>query len=183
MFWHEVKENEINLLPYNKTDYIKMINPKLNNKDLFDDLANVDDKNVLDISDNFKVDMLVPSDWGEGKVVSVDKATKKVVLKIEGVEKEFSMFELRPYIIVYTHIYLKDKNGIDKRIILSLNLLMDDTIGKIKKKIAGIFNVDEKNIIIVHEFLKLTNNNQKVSELHLFDKNGLLVIINGKSSY
>ena len=127
--------------------------------------------------------MIVPSDWGEGKVVSVDKVNKKVVLKIEGVEKEFSMLELRPYTVVYAHIYLKDKNGIDKRIILSLNLLMDDTIGKIKKKIAGIFNVDDKNIIIVHEFLKLTNNNQKVSESHIYGKTGLLVIINGKCHY
>ena len=60
---------------------------------------------------------------------------------------------------------------------------MDDTIGKIKKKIAGIFNVDDKNIIIVHEFLKLTNNNQKVSESHIYGKTGLLVIINGKCNY
>ena len=182
MFWHEVKENDINLMSYNKEDYIKMINQKPNNKNL-DDLQKGNDKNILDISDNFKVDMLVPSDWGEGKVVSVDKVNKKIILKIEGVEKEFSMFELRPYIVVYAHIYLKDKNGIDKRIILSLNLLMDDTIGKIKKKISGIFNVDDSNIIIVHEFLKLTNNNQKVSELHVFDKSGLLVIINGKCNY
>ena len=182
MFWHETKENDINLMSYNKADYIKMINPKSNNKGL-EDLQKGNDKNILDISDNFKVDMFVPSDWGEGKVVSVDKVNKKVVLKIEGIEKEFSMFELRPYIVVYAHIYLKDKNGIDKRIILSLNLLMDDTVGKIKKKIAGIFNVDHKNIIVVNEFLKLTGDDQKVSELHIFDKASLLVIINGKSNY
>ena len=59
-----------------------------------DDLQKGNDKNILDITDNFKVDMIVPSDWGEGKVVSVDKVNKKVVLKIEGVEKEFSMLEL-----------------------------------------------------------------------------------------
>ena len=45
MFCHEIKENDINLMSYNKVDYIKMINPKSNNKDL-DDLQKGNDKNI-----------------------------------------------------------------------------------------------------------------------------------------
>ncbi len=179
MFWHEESENENNLLPFSKSNYLNKINPKKKEGDGDDSQKD----NILDLSDSFKIGMIISSDWGPGKVVSVEKATGKVVLEIEGSEKEFDIFELRPFLQVYIHVYFKDIDLKDKRIILSANLLMSDTIGKIKKTIAGMFNTDEKNVIIVHKGEKITNNNKKVSECGLFVLDNLLVVINGTCLY
>ena len=184
MFWHETKENDINLISYNKADYLKMMNPKNKKKYSFDASENeLLDSNVLDLTDNFKVDMMVPSDWGPGKVISVNKNNKKVVLRIEGNEQEFDMFELHSHLSVYIHVFFKDLNLKDRKVIICGNIFLDDTIGRIKQKIAGIFNADEKKVIIVHKFLRLTNDNQKISECGIFSQDTLLVIINGTCDY
>ena len=190
MFWHEAKENEINLISYNKSDYLKMINPKnskLKDKDSKDSIDEDSkkglEKNILDLSQPFKVDMWVSSDWGPGKVVSVNKATKKVVLKIEGVDQEFDMFGLHPFLQVYMHVYFKQKELNDKKILLSFNLSLDDTFGKIKKRIANIFKTNPSQVIITHGGEKLSNNNQKVSDCGIYIQDSLLVVINGTCDY
>ena len=93
------------------------------------------------------------------------------------------MFELCPYLLVYIHVFLKDLNLKDRRVILCGNIFLDDTIGKIKKKIADNFNTDQKNVILVHKFLRLTNDNQKISECGIFSKDTLLVVINGTCDF
>ena len=185
MFWHESKENDNNLINYSKTDYLKMVNPKSKRKNSFEiiKLEKGEDKNILDLSDNFREDMIIQSDWGPGKVISVDKAAKKVVLKIEGTEKEFDMFELHPFLLIYIQVFFKDLNLQDKRVIINENLALDDTIGKLKKKIADIFKSDKEKVILVHKGEKMTNNNKKVSELGLFSQGDLIAVVNGICDY
>ena len=184
MFWHENKENDINLISFNKSNYLKLTNPKIVKlNDSFDESEKSDSNNILDLSENFKVNMMIPSDWGPGKVVSVNKATKKVVLKIEGNDHTFDMIELRPYLPILLHVYFKDINNKDKRILINFNLFLDDTIEKIKKKIAGIFKADEKKVIIAHKGAKITNNKQKVSECGIYAQDNILVVINGLCNY
>ena len=180
MYWHE-SDNETSLRPFNKRDFNKNISKDKNKEDNKEDEPNKD--NILDLSDKFKIDMIIPSDWGPGKVVRVNKETRKVVLKIEGQEQTFDMFELQSHLSVYIHVYLKDINFQDRRIIISSNLTMDDTIGKIKKRIAGIFNTEEKNVIIVHNGEKMTNDSLKVSDGGFFVGDNLLVVINGLCDY
>ena len=60
---------------------------------------------------------------------------------------------------------------------------MDDTIGKIKKRIANIFRTDESKVFLIHNFEKLENNNQKVSDCSFFVKDNVLAIINGICDY
>ena len=184
MFWHEERENDINLINYNKSDYLKMVNPKQKKKYSFIfSESGEDEKNILDLSENFKEDMIIQSDWGPGKVVSVDKVEKKVVLKIEGQEKTFDMYELHPYLLIYIQIFFKDVNLQDKRVVVSANIYLDDTVGKLKNKIADIFKTDKEKVIIANKGEKLTNDNKKLSELGLFYQGDLLVIINGVCNY
>ena len=183
MFWHEEKENDINLTSYNKSNYLKIINQKQKLSDSFVDSQKNEDEKNLDLNENFKVGMIIPSDWGPGKVISVNKTTKKVVLKIEGTEHTFDMIELRPYLQIYIQVFYKDKNFKDKRIILSSNVFLDDTIGKIKRKIAGLFKSDENKVILCFNGIKLTNNNQKLSECGIFSQNNILAVINGLCDY
>ena len=182
MFWHEGKDNDIKLTSYNKSNYLKLINQKKLLVSSLDSLKSYDD-HILDLSENFKVDMIIPSDWGPGKVVSVNKNTKKVVLKIEGTEHTFDMLELRPYLQIYIHVFFKDKDLSDKRVILSTNVYLDETIGKIKKRIAGIFKSDENKVILYSKGVKFTNNNQKLSECGIFSQDTMLVVINGLCDY
>jgi len=186
MFWHEAKENEVNLIPFTKSDYLKMMtqkNGKSKEINSLEETKDSKDKNVLDLSQQFKVGMFVSSDWGPGKVVSVNNNTKKVVLKIEGVDKEFDMYGLHPFMQVYIHVIYKNLNKIDKRVSISTDISMDDTIGKIKKRIANIFRADESKVFLIHNFEKLDNNNQKASDCAFFEQDNILAIINGICDY
>lgn len=183
MFWNEEKDNDTNLTSYNKSNYLKLKKHIKNLSDSFSYFQNDDDNNMLDLTENFKVDMMIPSDWGPGKIVSVNKNTKKVVLKIEGMEHTFDMIELRPYLQIYIHVFFKDKDLKDKRIILSSNVFLDDTVGKIKRKIAGFFKSDENKVILSLKGVKLTNNNQKLSECGIFSQDNMLVVINGLCNF
>ena len=182
MIWHEINENDINLIPFNKTSYLKMLNPKM-----YDLLANEKDKenkqNILDMSDNFQVGMMVPTNWGPGKVVSIDEVTKKVTIKIEGEEQTFDMFELHPYLKINMHVYFKDMNLMDKKVIFNENIFLDDRIGKIKKTISRIFQADLNKVILVHKGQIIDDNNLKISECGFFDQDTLLVVINGTCAY
>ena len=102
MFWHESQENDINIFPYNKSDFLKLTSTR-NFKD-----KEKKSNNIIDFSDQFQVDTIVSTDWGPGKVISVNRDTKKVLVKIEGEEKEFNMHELRATTQILVHIYFKN---------------------------------------------------------------------------
>ena len=180
MFWHE-EENDINLISFNKSNYLKMLNSK--NAEIEVDNQKENKPKILDISDNFRIDMMVPTNWGPGKVVNIDDLTKKITIKIEGVEQVFDMFEIHPYLTIFIHVFFKDQNLIDKKVILNENIFLDDKIGKVKKKISNIFQADETKVIIVHRGQILADNNLKISECGLYEQEPLLVVINGTCVY
>ena len=191
MFWHEDKENEIKLMPYTRNDYLKVTNKKnLNKKESnLNDIVNENklnffgDKNTADFSDLFRVGMTVSSDWGPGVVISVKKDEKKVKVKIEGMDQEFNMTDLHPFLKVNVQVHLKDKKGIDKRARLLMRIFLDDTVGKLKKQIAEIFGSEANKIILVHNFMKVNEDNKKVVDMSLFNEDTLLFIIKGNSNY
>ena len=176
MFWDEEKDdNSSNLLPFNKKNYLNLKTKHITNENENDSF----NENISDFSDTFKEGMIIPSDWGPGKIVSVDKITGKINLEIEGSSKTFDIFELRPYMQIYFHVYFKDMDLKDRKIIFCENIFMNDTIRKIKKKIANIFKIDENKIILVHKGEKIIDNDKKMSECGLFLYDSILVVING----
>jgi len=180
MIWNERKENDVILVPYDKSDYLGLMNPK--SEESFND-SNQKKKSILDLTEDFRIGMMIMSDWGPGKVVSVNKATKKVVLNIEGQERTFDMIELHSALQIYIHVYFKKKDLSDKRVIISASVLLDDTIEQLKKKIADIFGGDENKVIIVHGGNKLTDNKLKIYQSGIFYLDTLLVVINGTCDY
>ena len=189
MFWHENKENLINLIPYTRKDYMKMINIKnlLKTDSYLNEIENKANfsvnKNTADFSELFRVGMAVSSDWGPGLVISVNKEEKKVKVKIEGMEQDFDMRNLNPFVKVNVQVYLKDKKGNDKRARLLMRIFLDDTVGKLKKQIAEIFGSEANKIILVHNFMKVNEDNKKVVDMSLFNEDTLLFIIKGNSNY
>jgi hypothetical protein len=174
MFWHESNDNDVNIIPYNKADFLKLSNLK-NKKE------SKEKSHTLDLSDQFQVDAIVSTDWGPGRVISVDKINKKVRVKIEGEEQVFNWFEVRTSAQVNVFIYFKNLDLQDKTNIFMTNLSSGETVLDVKKKISKYMGVSTDNVILVHNFLKLTRNDQKLSELGY--SNNLLAIINGVCDY
>ena len=114
-------------------------------------------------------------------MISVDKINKKVRVKIEGEEQVFNWFEVRTSAQVNVFIYFKNLDLQDKTNIFMTNLSSGETVLDVKKKISKYMGVSTDNVILVHNFLKLTRNDQKLSELGY--SNNLLAIINGVCDY
>ena len=177
MFWHETQENDINIFPYNKTDFMKLSaakDPKESEKK---------SDNILDLSDQYQINTIVSTDWGPGKIISVDRIRKKVRVKIEGDEKEFSMHELRTKTQIMVHIYYKNLDLLDKRIIFLTYISAGDTVLDMKKRVANILGTSADCVTLVHSGFKMTSNNQKFSEVGFYDNDNLLAIVNGVCDY
>ena len=177
MFWHESQENDINIFPYNKSDFLKLTTSN-----------NIKDKekksnNILDLSDQFQVDTIVSTDWGPGKVISVDRTGKKVIVKIEGEEKEFNMHELRATAQILIHIYFKNIDFQDKRLMYLEKISAGETVLDMKKKVANILNTNENCVTLVYSGMKMTNNNTKLSEIGFYEQGDILAVVNGLCNY
>lgn len=177
MFWHESQENEINIFPYNKLDFLKLTTSK-NEKDKEKKL-----NNILDLSDQFQVDTIVSTDWGPGKVISVNREEKKVIVKIEGEEKEFNMHELRATTQILIHIYFKNLELQDKKLLYSAKIQAGETILDMKKKVANILGTNDNCVTLVYSGMKMTNNNTKFSEIGFYEQGSILAVVNGVCNY
>ena len=174
MFWHETNENDVKLMPYNKSDFLKLTNMK-NKKEV------KEKSHTLDLSDQFQIDSIVSTDWGPGRVISVDKNNKKVRVKIEGEEQEFSMFEVRTMTQVYIYIYFKNIECQDKINIFITNIFSAETVLDVKKRIAKYMGTNANNVILVNNGEKLSKNDVKFSEIGFLGN--ILAIINGTCDY
>ena len=174
MFWHESQENDINIYQYNKSDFMKLSSP---NK-----LKDNEKKtgNIVDFSDQFQIGITVATDWGPGKIISINKQEKKVRLKIFDQEQVFNMHELHVNNQIIVHIYFKDMNLIDKKIMYLMTLSASDTILDMKKKIAKILGTSENRVTLIQENNKITNDNKKFSEIGFYD---LISVVNGRCDY
>ena len=176
MFWHESQENDINIFPYNKSDFLKLSSAQSYKE------KEKNSNNMIDLSDDFKIDTIVSTDWGPGKVVSVNKAEKKVRVKIEGEEKEFSMHELLTNNQVILHIYFKGLDLQDKKIFYLSSITAGETVLDMKKKIAKILGTSDSCVTLVYNGYKMTNNNQRFSEVGFYNQD-ILVVVNGICDY
>ena len=174
MFWHESQENDINIYQYNKSDFMKLSAP---NK-----LKDNEKKsgNVVDFSDQFQLNTMIATDWGPGKIVSINKQEKKVTLQIEGQEQVFNMHELHANNQITVHIYFKDMNLQDKKIMYLMTVTASETVLDMKKKIAKILGTTENCVTLIQDNSKITNNNKKFSEIGFYD---LISVVNGRCDY
>ena len=174
MFWHETQENDINIFPYNKSDFMKLTSP---NK-----LKDNEKKsgNIVDFSEQFQLNTTVATDWGPGKIVSINKQEKKVTVNIEGQEQVFNMHELRANNTIIVYIYFKNLDLLDKKIMCLMNVSASDTVLDMKKKVANILGTTDNCVTLIQDNCKITNNNKKFSEIGFFD---LIAVVNGKCDY
>ena len=113
----------------------------------------------------------------------MNKIEKKVIVKIEGEEKEFNMHDLRTTSQILIMIFFKNLNFIDKKLMFSTIISAGETILDIKKKIANILGTSDNCVTLVLGGEKLTNNNKRCSEIRFYQQDIMLAVINGLCDY
>ena len=126
---------------------------------------------VLDLTEQIKPGMLVMTDWGEGKVISINKTEQTIVLSIEGENHSFNISAVNPFIYIYICVVVKNTTNW-----LNLKIFYDDNCYNIKSKISKIFKCHINQIILIHNNKKITDNNKSTFNMGL-SKNGCLLCV------
>ena len=113
----------------------------------------------------------------------MNRNDKKVVVKIEGEEKEFNMSELRTTSNIIFLIYFKNLNMADKRIMFLTTILASETVLDVKKKVAALLGTSDSCVTLVRGGTKIANNNQKFSENRFYEQEVILAVVNGLCDY
>ena len=133
---------------------------------------NINNKpDVLDLTEQIKPGMLVMTDWGEGKVISINKTEQTIVLSIEGENHSFNISAVNPFIYIYICVVVKNTTNW-----LNLKIFYDDNCYNIKSKISKIFKCHINQIILIHNNKKITDNNKSSFNMGL-SKNGCLLCV------
>ena len=140
--------------------------------------VNNNKKEILDLSDNFKINSIVMSAWGPGKITYVNKDLHKVKLRIEDEEQEFDFSALNPFIQIY--ICIVNENNI-KWTLLKFNL--SDTCYIIRNKIGNLLNIHSSRVLLIHRGYKIKDYNKTIFSLGLFEKDELLCVIREPIEY
>ena len=92
------------------------------------------------------------------------------------------MHELRTNNQVILQIYFKGLDLQDKKIFYLSSITAGETVLDMKKKIAKILGTSDSCVTLVHNGYKMTNNNQRFSEVGFYNQD-ILVVVNGICDY
>ena len=67
----------------------------------------IHNKDTLDLTDNFTLNSIVMTEWGSGKITSINKDQQIVKINIEGQEIEYPIIGLTPFLQIYVCIIQK----------------------------------------------------------------------------
>ncbi|MCQ2818905.1 MAG: hypothetical protein MJ252_16690 [archaeon] len=127
---------------------------------------------TLEFNDDFKEGMFVMTEWGPGKITSVNRSDKSCNVKIEDSTVPFPYDTLKASLNIYLCIVEKSKQywGI-------INVQFTDTVKGIRIKIGRILNVHYSQVVILKSGKQLKSNDRTILDLELFEKDELLVVI------
>lgn len=128
--------------------------------------------NILELCDEYKSGMFVMTEWGPGKISSVNLEEKTCKVKIEDQECPFPFDTIKTSLNLCVCIVDKIKTywGL-------INIQFTDTVKSLRIKIGNILNVHFSQVIIVKGGQKLKNNDSSILDLDFFEKDKILVVI------
>ena len=131
----------------------------------------------IDMSEKIKKDAIVNTEWGPGKIISVDKANQTCKIKIENEELSFPLMSVNPSLNIYACIIDKSKTNW-----AMLKVTFQDTSLSIKQKIAKMYQVHHSQIILIHAGVVISDN-KGVFDIGLFENDDLLIVIKDKKEF
>lgn len=132
---------------------------------------------IIDFSEKVKKDSIVNTEWGPGRVKSVNKENKTCLVEIESNEVSFPILSVNPSINIYGCIIDKMKTH---WMLMKINF--NDTALSIKQKIGKIFQVHHSQILLIHSGYVVTEN-VSVFDMGLFEKDDILIVIKDKKEF
>ena len=173
--WYTDENGQESLISYQN---YKNILEKSNSNSSFNSNSeneNNNQPNVLDLTEQIKPGMLVMSEWGEGKVISINKSDQTIILSIEGENHSFNISNVNPLINIFVCVVIKNTTNW-----LNLKIFFDDNCFNIKSKISKIFKCNINQIILIHNNKKITDNNKSTFNMGLYENGCLLCVIKEK---
>ena len=138
----------------------------------------INNKDTLDLSDNFAVNSIVMTEWGTAKITLINKELQTVKLRIEDQEIEYPFIGLNPFLQIYVCIVHKDNI---KWAVIKISL--NETCYSIKNKIGKMFNVHPSRIILIFKEKKINDYNTIIYNLSFYEKAELLAVIRDPIEY
>ena len=175
--WYTDENGHESLISYQ--NYKNILEKSNNSENNINNINNINinnnQPNVLDLTEQIKPGMLVMSEWGEGKVISINKTDQTIVLSIEGENHSFNISTVNPLINIFVCVVIKNKTNW-----LNLKIFFDDNCFNIKSKISKIFKCHINQIILIHNNKKITDNNKSTFNMGLYENGCLLCVIKEK---
>lgn len=172
--WYTEPNGQETLIPYQKYQSLIEKSNSLNSNNENSNINN-NKPDVLDLTEQIKIGMLVMTDWGEGKVISINKTEKTLVINIEGNNHTFNISDVNPLINIYILVVIKNTTNW-----LNLKIFSDDNCFNIKSKISKIYKCNINQIILIHNNKKIIDNNKSTFNMGLAENCSLLCLIKEK---
>ena len=138
----------------------------------------IHNKDTLDLTDNFTLNSIVMTEWGSGKITSINKDQQIVKINIEGQEIEYPIIGLTPFLQIYVCII--QKSNIKWSLIkISLN----ESCYSIKNKVGKMYNVHPSRVILIFKERKIRDYNAIINNLGFYEKAELLAVIRDPVEY
>ena len=158
--------------------YTEDITEKSNARKLSTQLTkinNADVKKIIDNTEKFKLDMVVMTEWGLGKILNIDGGV--ALVKIEGTEIEFPLFNLNTSITIYLCILMRDGTSWAE-----IKVPFDYFVKDLKIKIARITKCHNSQVILVHNGAKIEKN-LNIFDLGVYERDTFMAIIKDPQEY
>lgn len=127
---------------------------------------------LIDNSVSLKLDSLVMTEWGVGKVTNSKLEDGTVQVKIEENQLAFSPESIKVNLDIYLCILCKDSSyWVDMKIDFGF------TIQSLKQKISQFIKCHPSQIVIIHSGAKVDKKNQSLVDIGVYEKDVFLIAI------
>lgn len=136
------------------------------------------EQKIYTCGEKITVNQMVNCDWGQGKIISIDKENQTAKVKIEGQEISLPISTLISDMNIY--VLAIDKSGTNW---IMLKVSYNDNVKKVRMKIANLYNVHYTQVVIIHNSRYVRSSDQSVFEIGLYEKDTILAVIKDKKEF
>ena len=130
------------------------------------------DIDILNLTENFKLNSMVMTAWGPGKITFINEDTQTAKIRIEGQEQEFAFNSINPFLQIY--ICIISENKIHWTL---LKIDISENLYYIKNKIGNMYKVHPSRVLLIHRGNKIKDYSVNVYALKIYEKDELLAVV------